>query len=125
VGDGDEHLSDRLANDRTYLAWLRTGIALAGLGFVVAKFGVFLREFARTGVPHSGLSGVVGILLVAAGAALMVVGYLEHRRVAGHIDRRTGSANRPVPAWPVGVSVGACLGASAVLVVLLAVTGSA
>jgi putative membrane protein len=35
-----------LANERTFLAWLRTCIALMGLGFVVARFSLFLREFS-------------------------------------------------------------------------------
>jgi inner membrane protein YidH len=34
-----------LANERTFLSWLRTSIALMGLGFIVARFGLFLREF--------------------------------------------------------------------------------
>ena len=34
-----------LANERTFLAWLRTSIAIIGLGFVVARFSLFLREF--------------------------------------------------------------------------------
>jgi len=38
-------LSDYLAAERTLLAWIRTGLALMGLGFVVARFGLFLQEF--------------------------------------------------------------------------------
>src|ERR1700693_568532 len=41
-------VSDHLASERTYLAWLRTGIATIGLGFVVAKFGLAIR--ALTGI---------------------------------------------------------------------------
>jgi Domain of unknown function (DUF202) len=37
-------LSDSLAAERTYLAWIRTGLALLGLGFVVARFGLFLER---------------------------------------------------------------------------------
>ena len=44
----ESKVSDHLANERTYLAWLRTGIATIGLGFVVAKFGLALRQL--TGV---------------------------------------------------------------------------
>ena len=35
--------SDYLAAERTFLAWIRTGLALMGFGFVVARFGLFLR----------------------------------------------------------------------------------
>src|SRR3954467_9885455 len=35
-----------LAAERTLLAWIRTGLALMGFGFVVARFGLFLRELA-------------------------------------------------------------------------------
>ncbi|MGI0068832.1 MAG: YidH family protein, partial [Nitrosopumilaceae archaeon] len=38
--------TEHLANERTFLAWLRTCIALMGLGFVVARFSLFLREFS-------------------------------------------------------------------------------
>jgi uncharacterized membrane protein YidH (DUF202 family) len=40
--------SDYLAAERTFLAWIRTGLALMGFGFVVARFGLFLREIAMT-----------------------------------------------------------------------------
>ena len=43
------------AAERTLLAWVRTGLALMGFGFVVARFGLFLRELAavRDGSPHA------------------------------------------------------------------------
>ena len=40
----DSAARDHMANTRTLLAWLRTGIALIGLGFVVARFGLFLQQ---------------------------------------------------------------------------------
>jgi len=39
----------RVAAERTLLAWMRTGMALMGFGFVVARFGLFLREIAAAG----------------------------------------------------------------------------
>jgi putative membrane protein len=36
-----------MAAERTFLAWIRTGLALMGFGFVVARFGLFLREFVE------------------------------------------------------------------------------
>jgi putative membrane protein len=47
--DSDKEIDDPsrtqqyLANQRTFLAWLRTSVALIGLGFVVSRFGIFLR----------------------------------------------------------------------------------
>jgi len=47
-------MSDELANDRTFLAWLRTGIALFGLGFVVAKVALIVRPDS-TRLSHLGV----------------------------------------------------------------------
>lgn len=41
-------LSDYLAAERTLLAWIRTGLALMGFGFVVARFGLFLQQLPAT-----------------------------------------------------------------------------
>src|SRR6476646_7271039 len=49
-GRGDRPMagkvSDHLANERTFLAWVRTSLGLIGLGFVLARMGLFLRQFA-------------------------------------------------------------------------------
>jgi putative membrane protein len=37
-------LRDYLAEERTFLAWLRTGIGLMGFGFVAARFGLFVDQ---------------------------------------------------------------------------------
>lgn len=42
-----------LAAERTLLAWIRTGLALMGFGFVVARFGLFLREVAAPVVSNA------------------------------------------------------------------------
>jgi uncharacterized membrane protein YidH (DUF202 family) len=34
------------AAEQTFLAWIRTGLALMGFGFVVARFGIFLQQIA-------------------------------------------------------------------------------
>lgn len=65
------------AAERTFLAWIRTGLALMGVGFAVARFGLFLRQISLTthadaAAPH-GLSASLGIS-VPSGVALVVTG---------------------------------------------------
>jgi putative membrane protein len=80
-----------MAAERTFLAWLRTGIALMGFGFVVARFGLFLRELAAsnepTKLPPASFSLPVGILLIALGILVNVVAAVRHRRCVRAIDR--------------------------------------
>ncbi|MFZ1887771.1 MAG: DUF202 domain-containing protein [Candidatus Binataceae bacterium] len=68
--------SDYLAAERTFLAWIRTGLALMGFGFVVARFGLFLREIAMTTHAHplepTGMSLWGGIALLLSGVAVNV-----------------------------------------------------
>jgi len=72
-----------LAAERTFLSWMRTGIALMGFGFVVARFGLFLRELAASAQtqppPRLGLSLEVGIALILAGAGVIAASALRLR----------------------------------------------
>jgi putative membrane protein len=77
--------SDHLANERTFLAWIRTSIALMGFGFVVVKFSLFVKQFSLVMAGHqvaasTGFSGVVGICLVGVGAGASLVGYWRYKR---------------------------------------------
>lgn len=59
------------AAERTFLAWVRTGITVMAFGFVVARFGLFLRLLRSEGAeaaPAGGLSPYLGALLVVLGA---------------------------------------------------------
>ncbi|HTT38756.1 MAG TPA: DUF202 domain-containing protein [Burkholderiales bacterium] len=73
------------AAERTLLAWIRTGITVIALGFVVARFGLFLRvlssQLPASGAPHSpsGASTVLGILLTLLGAAAIVAALVQYR----------------------------------------------
>ena len=73
------------AAERTLLAWLRTGITIIALGFVVARFGLFLELFSvQSQTPvHSAqaaLSAGLGVAFVIAGSLAMVVASMQHRR---------------------------------------------
>jgi putative membrane protein len=83
--------SDYLAAERTFLAWIRTGLALMGFGFVVARFGLFLRELAQTTGIHkfesTGVSLVIGTSLLVLGAAVNVVATISHLKLIGRLNR--------------------------------------
>jgi putative membrane protein len=80
-----------MAAERTFLSWIRTGIALMGFGFVVARFGLFLRELTLTGTrphgPSNGFSLPIGIGLIAFGMLVNIVSVVRHRRYVAAIDR--------------------------------------
>jgi len=80
---------DHLANERTFLAWVRSCIAIMALGFVVARFGLLIRELGPNAPRHTpvGLSTGFGVALVACGAALMILATLRYRDAARAIDR--------------------------------------
>lgn len=99
----------QLANDRTFLAWLRTGIALFGLGFVVSKVA-FLVETGAGGVSDPGLYSAVGVLIVVCGAAVVIVGYRQHSTFEGEL-RATDPSLAPRPAWTRTFAVAAAIGA--------------
>lgn len=70
------------AAERTFLAWIRTGLGLMGVGFAVARFGLFLREF-RAGTTHlpvqsTGLSEWSGVALVALGVLVTLSSIVRH-----------------------------------------------
>jgi putative membrane protein len=74
--------SDHLANERTFLAWIRTSISVIVFGFVVAKFGITLREFLRVqgGAQHeSGLSLAIGVGFMAMGIFMALVSLARYR----------------------------------------------
>src|SRR5271170_3881099 len=70
------------AAERTFLAWIRTGLALMGFGFVVARFGIFLQQLVldRGYQParSSGVSVVLGVCLVATGVAVCLASAWRH-----------------------------------------------
>jgi putative membrane protein len=72
------------AAERTLLAWVRSGITVMALGFVVAKFGMFLTLLSASSRTlsqlhqNNGLSNVFGIVLVIIGAAITLGAQLNH-----------------------------------------------
>ena len=87
----EETLRLHQANERTMLAWIRTGIALMAFGFAIARFGVFLRQVASLGQVAVHLHGVgsawVGAALVALGMVANLLATIRYAQIRRAIDR--------------------------------------
>jgi putative membrane protein len=94
------------AAERTLLAWVRTGLAMMGFGFVVARFGLFLRELAAvkdvSSQHSSGLSLWVGTTLVILGVTVDVAAAVKHWYTIRRLER-----GRPIQfsPWSLGMVV--------------------
>ena len=84
------------AAERTLLAWIRTGITTIGLGFVVAKFGLFLRYIAHDELPghKPGLSLLIGVAMVLIGTLTCLGAAVQFRRFVS-----TLSSQELPPRW--------------------------
>src|SRR5271157_146951 len=95
-------LSDYLAAERTLLAWIRTGLALMGFGFVVARFGLFLQQLQI--IEHAspaqsyGLSLWFGSILIAVGVMVHAYSGWRFAQLVRKLDR--GEVTRPYPSIP-------------------------
>lgn len=85
------NISNHLANERTFLAWIRTSIGLMAFGFVVVKFSLFVRQVSSllgkdNLIQNRGYSAVVGIILVAVGMITSVLSYARYRKTQKQIS---------------------------------------
>src|SRR5687768_9777574 len=96
-----------LAAERTLLAWVRTGLALMGFGFVVARFGLFLREIAAARadaapVPERfGFSLAAGTAMILLGMVVNLVAALRYRRLIRQLRRGESPTDIVTIAGPV------------------------
>jgi putative membrane protein len=108
----DKKATEYLANERTFLAWIRTSIAIISLGFVVTKFSVWLRELALRFDPHAqaartGASLPIGVAMMALGAVFAALAAHRYHRV-----------NRDIEEGRVGPDRGMILFVTAVIIAL-------
>ena len=95
----DQSVSDYLAAERTFLAWIRTGLALMGFGFVVARFGLFLQQ-VRMVEPSLqtrsyGLSIWFGTALIAVGVVVDIFATWNHVRLVHQLNHGETDFTRP------------------------------
>jgi putative membrane protein len=96
--------TDVLANERTFLAYIRTALAFVAFGFVIARFALFAQEFAtilRLHETNRGASIVFGVAMALFGSAVGAYGGYRYVAVA-----RALKANRPVASEMVAASIG-------------------
>ncbi|HEY9884985.1 MAG TPA: DUF202 domain-containing protein [Thermosynechococcaceae cyanobacterium] len=88
------------ANERTFLAWLRTSIALIGFGLAIARFGLFLRQLRAAITDQEMPSNPVfnsenlGISLVIFGIVLIGLAAWRYNQVLWQIERGDFRPNR-------------------------------
>jgi len=87
-----------MANERTFLAWIRTSIGIMAFGFVVEKFALFIKQMSlilgnanieNTSPPSHGYSAIVGIFLVGLGTLMGLLAFVRYKKVERQIDEDT------------------------------------
>jgi len=90
-----------MANERTFLAWIRTSLGIMAFGFVVERFALFMRQisyFIGKSVGHPGIAGALpspgyssffGIFLVGLGALMAFFSFIRFWRVGRQIEEDT------------------------------------
>ncbi|MDA6069951.1 DUF202 domain-containing protein [Flavobacterium sp. AC] len=77
--------NDQMANERTFLSWIRTGIGIMVFGFVIVKFSLFVNQipstfFKEPDLPKNGSTILIGIALVITGAITILLSYFRYRQ---------------------------------------------
>lgn len=92
-------LRDVLGAERTFLAWIRTGLALMGFGFIVARFGIFLNQITLIqhgrSISSYGLSLWFGTALIVVGVVVFVFSAWHHIRLVRELTRGGVPPSRP------------------------------
>ncbi len=91
--------TDHLANERTFLAWIRTNLGIMAFGFVVEKFSFFVQQIAlylgnsdllKPNAPHTklkGASSTFGITLVGIGALFCVLAFIKYKKTEKQLNQ--------------------------------------
>jgi putative membrane protein len=87
--DNINRARDHLANERTFLAWIRTGVATIVFGFAVGRFSIALQEllqFEKKPGTTPGLTAWLGMISIVAGVLLILSGLVRYRKTRVQID---------------------------------------
>ncbi|HKM80530.1 MAG TPA: DUF202 domain-containing protein [Candidatus Acidoferrum sp.] len=90
--DNPNRARDHLANERTFLAWLRTGVATIVFGFAIGRFSIALQQilqFEGKPAPTSGLTAWLGVVAILAGVLAILAGHMRYYQTWAQIERGT------------------------------------
>jgi putative membrane protein len=124
--DPDKIESEILANERTFLAWVRTSVAVMSLGFVIARFNLWIREVAIRVNPQmpmrgSGFSAPLGECMIGAGAVITLFAAWRYHVINRTIRRGEIQAD---PQLVITVTAIVVFAALAVIVYMVVSAGS-
>jgi len=83
---------DHLANERTFLAWVRTGAAIVVFGFAIGRFSIAMRQLAALSghsMHRSGISVWMGATSIVLGVLLVLAGLMRYRKTRVRLDQGT------------------------------------
>ena len=80
---------DHLANERTFLAWVRTSVAIVVFGFAIGRFAIAMRQltaFQGHASKTTGISVWMGMISILAGVAMMIAGGARYRKTRALLE---------------------------------------
>lgn len=89
MAENSNRARDHLANERTFLAWVRTAAAVVVFGFAIGRFSLAMRQLTLLQghpVRTAGLSVWMGATSIVAGVGMAVAGLLRYRKVRAQLD---------------------------------------
>ncbi|WP_156820275.1 YidH family protein [Synechococcus sp. PCC 7336] len=106
---GDDRQREHQANERTFLAWVRTSLSLIGIGLALARFSLFIRELSLAAEGVNGrvagtATTLLGAVMVAIGIGIIGLGLWEYNRAYRQIESGLYRPNRTM-VWIVAIAV--------------------
>ncbi len=115
----EHRAQEHLANERTFLAWVRTTIALISLGFVLARIGPWLNDSATKRIPNR--ASLIGIALVSVGASITLLAAWRYDAVNRQIEGGLVKTDRGL-VWFVAIAI--TVVSAALIVYMTVMSGS-